>query len=272
MPPKPIDLTFFAWGDTHFGYQQGFWHNDLRWRIIDQMNHLVGWPYPERIGGCVTQPECVVHCGDVVDGGGAEGLELGYFRYYAAKLNFRQYEVLGNHDTVVVGFMDYFLAKYGAKSYSFTMRGIHCVSLSSAYDEREVGRVESTELEFLDKALSERDPETPTILFVHTRIDCMTNANEVLAVLKGRRVILVVSAHKHRPEAFELDGIPCLQVGHCRNHPIDPEYGRSFYVVHLAEDRLTAVPWRWDLGDWEGGQRWASPADRAKRFMLVKTL
>ena len=37
--------------------------------IIEQMNHLPGWPYFESIWGTVAEPEFVVHLGDFVDGG-----------------------------------------------------------------------------------------------------------------------------------------------------------------------------------------------------------
>ena len=31
-------LTVFLWGDAHFGYDARFGEDDLRWKIIDQMN------------------------------------------------------------------------------------------------------------------------------------------------------------------------------------------------------------------------------------------
>ena len=42
MTDQRPDLTFLVWADTHFGYEQRFVCDDLRWRIIDQMNHLPG--------------------------------------------------------------------------------------------------------------------------------------------------------------------------------------------------------------------------------------
>ena len=71
---------------------------------------------------------------------------------------------------------------------------------------------------------------------------------------------------------FQLNGVDGIDVGQCRDHPIDPAYGRVLYVVHITDTRLTAVPWRWDHGDWERGQRWADPAGTAKRFALDKEL
>jgi len=53
------DITFFAWGDPHFGYEMKFADEDLRGNIIKQMNELEGWPLPTEIGGCVAKPEFV---------------------------------------------------------------------------------------------------------------------------------------------------------------------------------------------------------------------
>ena len=263
-----MNLTFFVWGDTHFGYEQNYRENDLRWRIIQQMNHLPGWPYPQELGGCVARPDFVMHCGDIIDGERPGEVELGYYRYYLPELAFPHYEVLGNHDIVAPEFVAYFLDKYAARSYVFEQQGIHCISLSGEYDEREVGRIPAEELRFLGETLGAVGPHAPVILFTHSRLDRLHNGDEVLQVLRGSRVLLIVSAHLHKPAVFSLGGISCIDIGHCRNHPIDPEYGRSFCVVHLDEAYLTALPWRWDLQDWERGQRWADPSSSAQRFML----
>ena len=110
------------------------------------------------------------------------------------------------------------------------------------------------------------------VLLVHGRLDRVRNGAEALAILAEYRVLLVASAHIHKPAVFRLEGMDCIDVGQCRNHPIDPEYGRSFSVVHVTDTRLTAVPWRWDLSDWERGQRWADPEATARRFTLDKAL
>jgi len=265
------DITFYAWGDSHFGYEMKFDEEDLRGNIIKQMNELKGWPLPAEIGGCVAKPDFVVLCGDAVDGNPAEEqLEFDYYRYFMNKLKYRHYEVFGNHDGTTP-YLDYFMRQYGGKSYSFNCQGIHFIALNSDYDQAEQGRVNCEDLAWLQADMGQVADEMPVVLFLHTRIDSLKNPDDVLKILADKRVILVVSAHIHIPEVFELDGISCISIGHCRNHPIDPEHGRHFYVVHIHNRRITALPWRWDLKDWEHGQRWSqwrSPDADVARFLL----
>jgi len=271
MPASPLDLTFFAWGDTHFGYEQRFPGDDIRWDIIEQMHHLPGWPYPDHLGGNVAVPAFVVHCGDIVDAGEPAERKLGYYRYFTAKMKLPQHEVLGNHDTSSSADR-YFVEKHGATSYSFDSSGVHCVSLSGEYDEREVGTIPPGQLDFLERDLHGLGPDQPVVLFTHSNLEYLTNGAEVLGILRTKRTILVMGAHKHRPRVSSLDGIACIDVGQCRDHPIDPPYGRNFYVVRIAGSTLSAHPWRWDLRDWERGQRWADAEATMHRFSLTATL
>ena len=264
------DLTFFAWADTHFGYDQRFNTEDLRYNIIDQINNLAGWPYPESIGGNVSNPDFILHCGDILDGEKSADIEMAYYRYFMSRLRVPSYEVLGNHDTAPE-FMKHFLAEYKSKSYSFDKKGIHFISLNSVYDEKEAGHVEKDDLDFLKRDIDQAGSDVPIILCVHSRLDRLGNGDDVLKILKDGRVILIISAHIHKPSVFTLDGINCIDIGHCRSHPIDPEYGRSFYVVRISGNSLTAIPWRWDFKDWERGQRWQDGESTVKRFILSTT-
>lgn len=278
----PKDLTFFLWGDTHYGYDQSIGDDDLRGRIISQMKALPRWPYPEAIGGAVGDPEFAVLCGDAVDGAPGQGeAELAYFRYFTKQLStglasaghpgFHQVEVMGNHD-VDPAFAGYFTDRYGGLSHSFDCQGIHFICLNSLYDPGEPGHFGPDELAFLRADLEAAGRDAPVVLFVHSRIDRAPNGAEALALLSGHNVLLIASAHIHKPAVFQLEGVDCIDIGQCRDHPIDAPYGRSFAVVHITDDRLTAVPWRWDFSDWERGQRWADPEATARRFTLDKSL
>jgi len=268
-----MDITFFAWGDMHFGYEPKFFTDDLRGNIIRQMNELPGWPFPDDIGKTVKEPDFVVACGDMVDGEpeANEQYELDTYKYFSKKLKYKQYEVLGNHDTGEL-FQKYFIDKYKGKSYSFDRQGVHFISLNSDYDKYETGHISDADLKWLENDLEKLAPMDRVVIFIHTRIDSLKNTNQLLKVLENNNVILIVSAHKHKPDVFEYEGINCISIGHCRNHPIDPEYGRNFYVVRIQENRIVAVPWRWDFMAWEQGQRWTNSQEVSKRFILDITI
>ena len=272
MADDEMNVTFFVWGDTHFGYEQQFAASDFRWGIIEQMNQLPGWPYPPGIDGHVGEPDFIVHLGDVVDGEGRDDLELSYYQYFIRHLRAPHYEVIGNHDESAA-FSHYFENRWGGRSYSFDLAGLHCISLYGRFDIYERGEIPQTPLDFLRQDLAKLDRDQPVVLFVHSRLDRLKNGEDVLALLLGHRVLLIASAHIHRPSVFELEGISCLDIGHCRNHPIDTEIGRNFYVVRISEGLLTALPWRWDLGDWERGQRWGSSSATVQgRFTLKRRI
>lgn len=265
------DFVFVALADTHFGYQQATPdRQDLRHGIIEQINALAGRPYPECIGGLVSRPEFVIHCGDIVDGVKSPDVELDHYDRFMSLLSFPCWEVLGNHD-VSPEFLARFDKKHGGRSYSFDHKGIHFIALNTVYNAKEKGRVAAQDLEYLQRDL---DTHTtgPVILCVHSRLDRLENGQDALDILKGKPVLLILSAHIHKPSVFKLEGFDCIDLGHCRNHPIDLEAGRSFYVVRMTAHSLTAVPWRWDYNDWERGQRWEHrAADRMKSLILQAT-
>ena len=254
MDSERRDITFYLWADTHFGYDQSFGPADFRWDIIRQMSKLSGWPYPEEVGGCVDAPAFVMHCGDMLDAEKDGAYELAVYRYFLADLHIPHYETLGNHDTSKA-FSGYFRDKYGGNSYSFDMNGIHFISLGGQYNAQEVGTIPDSQIRFLGKDIKALDADTPIVLFTHSRLDRVTNGAHVVRLLKQKRPILVASGHLHRPSPFLVQGILGIDIGHCRNHPNDLEWGRSFTVVRIKGNTLTAVPWRWDLKDWEKGQR-----------------
>lgn len=257
-----IDVTFFAWSDTHFGYQQQFAGTDLRWHVIQQMNALPGWPYPPGIGGCVDEPAFVMHCGDIVDA--CADPERAFFvcRHFVGGLRWARYETLGNHDGSRP-FMADFLGRHGSATYAFDAGGVHCLSMEMEYDDSEKGTVPQRALDFVRDDLAGVAAGVPVVLFGHASLNQVTNTQDVLDALGEGKVVLAVAGHHHKPSVYSLGGLPCVDVGHCRDHPIDAEFGRSITVFRLRGNELTAVPWRWDLREWEQGQRWSDDVGRA---------
>lgn len=251
------DLAFFAWGDTHIGYLQQSVTEDFRAGIIEQMNALPGLPYPDATDGCVAEPDFVMHCGDFVDGSLNGDEELEIYRQFISRLRFPYHETQGNHDLDSPS-RTYMTEKYGGDCHEFLINGVQCISLSAEYDEAEKSTIGAGPLAFLEETLGKVKNDVPVIIFTHSPLREQTNGDEVAEALSGHRIALAIAAHKHRPEFYKWHGINCIDLGHCRNHPIDPEYGRSVTVVRMTGNTVSALPWRWDLRDWDRQQRWGN--------------
>lgn len=272
-----IDLTFIVWADTHCGYEQRFGRDDQRYRIVEQINTLAGWPYPAWIGGCVGRPAFVAHLGDMVEGGPPPGhdAERDYFLHLKNQLRLPQYELLGNHDATAP-MHEWFERRYHTPSYSFDMAGVRFIFLRVDFGPMPQSggqeHVHDDQIDWLKQDLASVAPATPVVLFVHSPIERCANSAALLDVLEPYNVVLSMAGHLHRQRVYETGPIACVDIGQCRDHPNDPALGRTISVVHLTDDRLTVVPWRWDLVDWERGQGIADPDSYAQLVTLDKTL
>ena len=255
------ELTLFAWADTHFGYQPETAVD--RWYTLKQMVDLPGQPYPLELGGEVDRPDFVLHCGDIIDAeaNGEEALEQ-YLRYMRQS-DLDAFETLGNHDTVHPNVLEYFTGKHGDLHYSFDRNGIHFISFYQTFNEDEsVRKIDDSQLKWLYRQFSSIGSEKPVILFSHSSLDYLPNADELDGVLRRANVILMLSGHHHcRPLAYDWKGRTGICIGHCRNHPIDAAFARRFVVVRIAANRLTVASRRWDLRQWDRlqGEKTKSP-------------
>jgi predicted MPP superfamily phosphohydrolase len=265
-------LTFFAWTDTHFGYRPQFAANDHRWKTLQQMIRLPGWPYPPEIGGYVDAPAFIIHCGDFVDAGAKGEEALSYYLYCMKQTNLPSFETLGNHDLAHPNVTDYFVRKYGDKYYSFDQTGIHFVSLYQTFTEAEtVKALDDRQLRWLEQDLSAVGSDKPVVLFSHERLDCLPNADEVDSVVGKVSVNLMLSGHLHSgTPAYTWNGRTGMVIGHCRDHPSDVVLGRRIVVVKITQRELMIVPWRWDLQEWARHQGWNEEVGEhiVKRFRL----
>lgn len=248
-------LTFFAWSDTHFGYEQKLGDADIRYRAAKQMAQLPGWPYPEGLDGCVEPPEFILHCGDVFDGGRKE---LDMYLHCMRQVGAPSYETFGNHECNNPVYVEWFLAKHGRRYYSFDRRGVRIVCLYKpigVYDV--VPPMDEEQLRWLARTVTSAGPKKPIVVFSHERPDNLPNAREVSAALSKGNVVLMLAGHTHQqvklaPHQYVWDGRPVVVLGHCRNHAIDPDFARIFAVVRITPAEVAVVPWRWDLGQWAG--------------------
>ena len=253
------ELTFIVWGDTHFGFDQKFGDEDLRYRTVKQMGMLEGYPYPEDIGGLVGKPELILHCGDVMDGGPRE---LAIYHHCMRQVDIPYYETLGNHD-LGEATEEYFLERYKQRWYSFDCGGVHFLALyrpkgmlaNDVMDD--VSPVSDEQLNWLADDLGKQDPKTPVVAFCHAKPENCPNAGELDTALSKGNVVLIFIGHLHQqpqftPHRYDWNGRYCYLIGHCRDHHIDPIFARTFLVVRIRGTKYDLVLWRWDLQDWAG--------------------
>lgn len=261
-------LTFFVWADTHFGYEPRFGPADYRWQALLQMNWMVGLPYPPEIGGVVGAPDCLLACGDFVNGGGDGERNLAYYLNALRQTDVPSFEAIGNHEIAHACAVDYVAQRHGGQHYSFGLRGVHFVSLRQEFDAGEqVEPLDQEQLGWLADDLETVDPGAPVVIFAHDRLDKQGNADDIFAAISKANVVLLLSGHTHGkrlPDGigphglhhYRWHGIPGSVAGHVRNHPIDPLHGRTFLVVRITLADVVVAPWRWDLSEWARGQGW----------------
>lgn len=256
-------LTFFAWTDTHFGYEQKFADYDHRYKAVQQMTRLEGYPFPAEIGGRIENPDFIMHCGDFVTAEKDGQQVLAYYLHTIQQTNLPSFETLGNHETGYADVVAYFEKKHGGRYYSFRRKGLCFLSLYQTFDRSEqVEALDNQQLQWLNRELVGIGPNEPVVLFAHDRPDNLPNADEVDSVLGQANVILMLSGHKHGvgvnsgASPYRWNGRNGIMLGHCRDHPIDPAYARTFVVVRITENEIAVVPWRWDLAEWARRQGW----------------
>jgi len=244
-------LTFFAWTDTHFGYHPKTAAD--RCSTFGQMTHLPGQPYPPELGGKVDRPEFVLHCGDIVDAEESGEDSLRCYLQCIHQSDLDTFETLGNHDIVHSNVVQYYTQKYGNLYYSFERGGIHFISFYQTFNENEsVRKIDDEQLKWLEQQLSIIGPRKPVILFSHSSLDYLPNADDLDRILRRANVILMLSGHHHcRPLGYDWKGRTGISIGHCRDHPIDAAFARRIVVVRISSNRLAAASRRWDLHQWD---------------------
>jgi len=258
-------LTFFVWADMHFGYEQKSGLNDIRWQALHQMDHLTGHPYPPETGGYVESPSMILVCGDFVTGGSDGERNFAYYREALRQIDLPSYEVLGNHEVGYPHVIDAIIGRYGNRYYSFDVKGIHFTALYQTFDKDEkVEALDAEQLEWLEKDIASLDKGTPVVLFAHDALCKQSNSEDIYRVISKANAILILSGHTHgrkpadgKLHFYRWHGITGAVTGHVRNHPIDMAYGRTFLVVRITPEQVLAIPWRWDLQEWDPGQVWS---------------
>lgn len=183
------------------------------------------------------KPDFVVFGGDLAQLGKKEELDHG--AEMLAKLNYKVYHVMGEHD-YYLDLGEYWSKLFGKQRYSWDHKGVHFVTLNSVltYDDWTHNRwptaeqrmvemagldnpngspfmVGKEQIEWLKKDLGKVKKDTPVVLFSHSPIQKIykgwnfwtEDAEDVQALLKPFDDATVVYGHVHQIQYNQIDNI-----------------------------------------------------------------
>jgi len=241
-----IDLTFFGWSDQHI-QANGDWAHCQP--AIEAMLELAGTPYPESIGGVVAEPAFIISAGDTTEWPTHAAVES--YREMTALLPWPTYELAGNHDdggaVPSETFLNYVREKHGSLDYAFDAGGVHFSCLFTSLErgtDNPAGPVFPEQLAHLRADLAGQSASTPVVVAMHHCSDSLTNMPEVLEAMAGRRVILVLGGHYHKPVLTVHGGIPFHQL------PSPKSDIPAVTVFRVTDERLVGVTWDYANSAW----------------------
>jgi 3',5'-cyclic-AMP phosphodiesterase len=192
-------------------------------------------------------------------------------------LGMKVYHTIGNHDVVGVypasGVSTddplygkkLFEQRFGKLYYSFDHKGYHFIVLDSigiTPDRAYEGRIDATQIEWLESDLAAVPAGTPIIVSVHIPLVTafaayvpevvgpppahhglsVANAYQVVDLFAGHNVIGVLQGHTHINETVVWKGVPYITSGAvCGNWWKGPRMGfpEGFTVVTVADGKMT---------------------------------
>lgn len=165
-------------------------------------------------------PDFVVFAGDMMDMGTDEQYAL--FLDCLRALIVPYYVLPGNHDLGNAGQAARYREAFGPLNSRWEMEGCHCLALDTTNTDPDPnnwhGRVETPALAWLREALAAVPPGAPLLLFTHHglvgRAEDLSrdveNADAVLGLLRGRRLLAGFCGHAHRLLLNRWEGVPFL--------------------------------------------------------------
>lgn len=233
------------------------------------------------------KPDFAIAGGDLVmdaDAGPKKRAEHLYRNYAEVQRELRMpvHAVLGNHDVVGTqpdsGFSDedpdmgkaWFEKHFGRRYRSFHHKGWHFVLLDSIQtDAMRIfsGKIDAEQIRWLQSDLAALPPKTPVIVTTHVPLVSaamqivpdpwktpstylITNAPEVLEVLKPYNVRAVLQGHTHIREKVVYDGVQYLTSGAvCGNWWKGARLGHPEGFAYL-QVRGGEVHWRYETYGW----------------------
>jgi len=265
------DVTFFAIGDTHYGWGQTIVYNELTNKAkIDHMNYIPGnLAYPGApYGGIVAEPRGVLIAGDLTASGktdqwegfdAVDGFEDDYLGSGSTpgRLKWPVYEGFGNHDTAEIsGFSDYARDQMKSRTvagerpgtfdvsdngyhYSWTWENIHFVNLN-LYPGA-IGTDAKGSLEFLISDLAKNIGNSGKAVVLYHHYDFLISywwqereMDAYYEAIKDYNIIAIIYGHTHITnfESSTWRGINTFNVGLAGTE--------KFAVFQITKNRLFA--------------------------------
>jgi Icc protein len=162
----------------------------------------------DKIGALQTQPEFLLHTGDLTHGSNPAEFDTLDQMLRGAK---RQvYYVPGEHDTSTDDGKAY-LERYGKGSkgsgwYSFDQKGVHFIGLVNVMALEGLGKLGPDQLAWLKDDLSGKKPSTPIVVFAHIPLWTVypqwgwgtADGAEALSYMKNFGSVTVLNGHIHQ--------------------------------------------------------------------------
>jgi predicted phosphodiesterase len=154
----------------------------------------------------------LVLSGDMVENGQPEQYRM--LLQALSGLTVPYHAVVGNHDLGNLSSRRRYSRFLGPVNRCFHVRGVACIILDTNNSEGSLqnwhGRVEPPAMRWLRRALAGLDARKPIVLFTHhglfgsrEELECdVENADEVLDLLRGRKLLGAFAGHAHRLRAL----------------------------------------------------------------------
>ena len=162
----------------------------------------------DKIGVLESQPEFLLHTGDLTHGANAE--EFDTLDQMLRGVKRPVYYVPGEHDTSTDDGKAY-LERYGKGTkgsgwYSFDQKGVHFIGLSNVMALEGLGKLGADQLAWLKDDLSAKKTSTPIVVFAHIPLWTVypdwgwgtADGGEALSYLKRFGSVTVLNGHIHQ--------------------------------------------------------------------------
>jgi 3',5'-cyclic AMP phosphodiesterase CpdA len=241
-----LNFRFAIASDLHIALPHTIWNHPSRFHLVE-----VSIPAFESVLEHLTQLDLdfLLLPGDLTQHGESEN--HAWLQKRLAQLPFPVYVVPGNHDVPVlmgdnqsIGFADfpYYYHKFGysnPKQIYYTcelLPGVRLIGLNSNFfnDEgQQIGRLDTTQLMWLEKVLAEADDQLVLVMIHHNVVEhlpnqsrhpmanryMLENAPELLQMLRRYNVKLVFTGHLHVQDVAYSEGVYDITTGSLVSYP-----------------------------------------------------